>query len=347
MNSNSFFSIIVLFIFCAALTNNVQAQDDVYYTPEYNYSNDYSEGNNGGDTYITNNYYDDDEYVYYDDDDYEYRYSSRIRRFHRPFNGFNYYSPCYTDRYWYDWNNPYMWGQSIYMADPFFSPFYYWPSSGFYISFGWGNSWYRPTWRSFRNRHHHHHYYYPSYYYSYSSPWYGNHHHHYYNTGYYGYNNYGYCPTSAVYYNNSSGNIYNEGRSSNVSYGPRGDRGISSGSNSTVIGRQVVGTSGSGSYSSGSNGKTRRGNEVIKRTVTPSKGSTISTNSYEFEQNKTPSRTYDNRGTNTNTNGMISPPPSSQSSQGVTRPVEKRWTTDKKYESNTRTTRPNSNKYEI
>ena len=62
-----------------------------------------------GNTYITNNYYDEDDY-------YDYYYTSRIRRFHRDlYCGWGYYDPFYTNLYWYDYN-PYNWGVSIYMG---------------------------------------------------------------------------------------------------------------------------------------------------------------------------------------------------------------------------------------
>lgn len=79
--------------------------DDLYYDPdrdsEYNYQGNYSSGDN---TYITNSgvNYDDSEYDYYDDEEYDYYYSSRIRRFHRPYYGFSYFDPVYVDMFYYD-----------------------------------------------------------------------------------------------------------------------------------------------------------------------------------------------------------------------------------------------------
>ncbi len=57
---------------------------------------------------VVNNYY----------DDYDYYYSSRINRFHRSYNLFNYYSPVFTDTYWYTYQ-PYSWGLSIYGGSGF------------------------------------------------------------------------------------------------------------------------------------------------------------------------------------------------------------------------------------
>ena len=63
----------------------------------------------GGNTYITNNYYDDDDY-------YDYAYSSRIRRFHTSVGcGYGYYNDYYTNSYWYDYN-PWSYGVSIYLS---------------------------------------------------------------------------------------------------------------------------------------------------------------------------------------------------------------------------------------
>jgi len=55
-----------------------------------------------------------DDYVTEDVDNYDYQYASRIRRFNRSYTGFNYYSGCYVDRYYYD---PYSPGQSIYVIN--------------------------------------------------------------------------------------------------------------------------------------------------------------------------------------------------------------------------------------
>ena len=81
--------------------------DDMYYDPDsdsgtYEYSS-FDDGYDDEDTYAYNEEdydFDDDEYEYYDD--YDYHYSSRIRRFHRPYRGFNFYDPCYVDAFYYD-----------------------------------------------------------------------------------------------------------------------------------------------------------------------------------------------------------------------------------------------------
>ena len=78
---------------------------------------------------IVNNYYGD----YYEADDYyDFSYSARIRRFHRPLWSMGYYGGLYTDYYWYSYN-PYHCGMSIYnYYDPFYSPYYSWGYSGYY-----------------------------------------------------------------------------------------------------------------------------------------------------------------------------------------------------------------------
>jgi hypothetical protein len=81
-----------------------------------------------GNTYITNNYYDDDNYDFF--------YTSRMRRFYNPHQGFGWYSGIYTDPYWYGYNDPWMWGSSIYVG------------SGFFVgpTWGWSNGWCSTSW---------------------------------------------------------------------------------------------------------------------------------------------------------------------------------------------------------
>eukprot|EP01026_Neomeris_dumetosa_P071673 TRINITY_DN72559_c0_g3_i1.p1 TRINITY_DN72559_c0_g3~~TRINITY_DN72559_c0_g3_i1.p1 ORF type:complete len:371 (-),score=30.85 TRINITY_DN72559_c0_g3_i1:144-1256(-) len=78
----------------------LQAQyDDLYFDPDTDY--EYNDSD-----YAADSYQDDYEYEYDDDeyefDDYDYQYSSRIRRFHRNYYGFNYYDPVYVDVAYYD-----------------------------------------------------------------------------------------------------------------------------------------------------------------------------------------------------------------------------------------------------
>jgi len=53
---------------------------------------------------VINNYY---------DYDYDFYYSSRIKRFHSPYVTFSYYSPVFTDVFWYTYQ-PFTWGMTIY-----------------------------------------------------------------------------------------------------------------------------------------------------------------------------------------------------------------------------------------
>src|SRR4030042_7004207 len=46
-------------------------------------------------------------------DDYDYYYASRINRFHRSYAAFDYYSPVFTETYYYNYR-PFSWGISIY-----------------------------------------------------------------------------------------------------------------------------------------------------------------------------------------------------------------------------------------
>jgi len=110
---------------------------------------------NDGTRIIVNNYYADCDYYY----------SSRINRFHRSYAVFDYYSPVFTDTYWYDYR-PWSWGISIYRGgfgfnlgyspyyynnyyNRWYDPYYYDPY--FYDSYYWGYSpryysyWYTPS----------------------------------------------------------------------------------------------------------------------------------------------------------------------------------------------------------
>ena len=84
------------------------------------------------DTTEINNY--NNEYEYYD-----YSYTSRLRRFHRPLYYSNYYGSIYTDYYWYN-NDPFYCGTSIYYGynwyTPYYSPYHY---NHFYTPYFYGN----------------------------------------------------------------------------------------------------------------------------------------------------------------------------------------------------------------
>ena len=91
-----------------------------------------------GNTYVTNNYYSDDDY-------YDYAYSSRIRRFYRPMWNYGYYDSYYTNSYWYDYN-PYDYGVSIYCGYNWWAPSSWWAPSFTYFS--WGYTPYNYWWSS-------------------------------------------------------------------------------------------------------------------------------------------------------------------------------------------------------
>lgn len=153
---------------------------------------------NDGAKVIINNYY--DGYVS------DYYYSSRINRFHRSYAVFDYYSPVFTDTYWYDYD-PFSWGVSIYgggfglrlgyspyyyspyyysLYDPYYyDPYFYGSYWGYYPR--WYSYWYAPsfcwglrsllaglTWAFYRPFHYHHHFlhYYGHSYYSHNNGFY-------------------------------------------------------------------------------------------------------------------------------------------------------------------------------
>jgi hypothetical protein len=99
---------------------------------------------NDGSSTIVNNYY----------DDYDYYFSSRINRFHRSYAVFDYYSPLYTETYWYNYR-PYSRGISIYGGTgigfglSFNYPVYYsgWRYGSWYnYDYGWYDPYYGSYW---------------------------------------------------------------------------------------------------------------------------------------------------------------------------------------------------------
>lgn len=76
--------------------------DDVYYDPERNSNRTYTERRQiqpkTTPAQVEQYGYDEN----YDDEEYDYYYTSRIRRFHRPYTGFGYFDPIYVDAYYYD-----------------------------------------------------------------------------------------------------------------------------------------------------------------------------------------------------------------------------------------------------
>ncbi len=193
------------------LVGSLSAQDDLYYNPakdkvvfdDYKSSNKMTNKTNSNDSYNSreDNNYDEEEYAY--EEDYDYYYSSRIRRFQRPYYGFNFYDPVYVDMSYYD---------------PFFSPFatslIY--DNAFSFNAGYGSRWNR--WNNYGSYSPFNSYGYGGYNSFAYDPWYrGNG----YGSSYYGYNSYGagyYCPPT---WGNNYG--YNTPRdiATNSFYGPR------------------------------------------------------------------------------------------------------------------------------
>ncbi|HNJ63608.1 MAG TPA: hypothetical protein PKN57_10290, partial [Saprospiraceae bacterium] len=226
----------LVFTFVAGAAASVWAQnDDLYYDPEKDavssqdvYYDDVNNGNkdeasvarqnnnNSRPDGSSDNYKD---YSDYDDDDYEYYYSSRIKRFHRPYSGFGYFDDCYVNMYNYD---PYWTGATIYIGYDSYSDYFRWRRYQRYhnwshwgptYTWGWGyNPWGWNSWNSWGSP------WTPWGSYAYSPcPPYGN---IYINNVYYG-NNWGH----GGWYNNGwqgyyDGGHYNE-YTSNIHYGPR------------------------------------------------------------------------------------------------------------------------------
>ena len=224
----------ILFLLATALlflSNNIFAQyDDVYYDPSRSNTSttkvlrdeeveeiansiennqlDGQESNDvrasrydgveasDGNTYITNNYYDDDNYN-------DFFYTSRLRRFYQPNFGFGYWNNCYTNYYFYD-NNPMSWGNNIYS----YTPNYYWNPWGIFIGYStWGSqngwNWGRPCYSAWYDP------------YGWNSGWNNNYCGY---NGYYGYNN-GFNNGYYNGYNNGYYDGYNNGYNNNFAYG--------------------------------------------------------------------------------------------------------------------------------
>jgi uncharacterized membrane protein YgcG len=83
--------------------------DDLYFDPDRDgasYNSSSTRSNDRGSKAFDNrnattSSFDDEQYGHYDDN-YDYQYTSRIRRFHRPHHGFGYFDPVYVDMMYYD-----------------------------------------------------------------------------------------------------------------------------------------------------------------------------------------------------------------------------------------------------
>ncbi len=119
-------------IMLTGLSASAQDYDDVYLDNDN--SSNYSTGNP---RIVVNNYYDDNDFYF----------ASRINRFHRSYAVFDYYSPFYTDLYWYTYS-PVSLGLSIYRGGLGFSigynfgyPIYY-TSPYYYYDWDWYDPYY-------------------------------------------------------------------------------------------------------------------------------------------------------------------------------------------------------------
>ncbi|MCJ7447797.1 MAG: hypothetical protein MUO72_08895 [Bacteroidales bacterium] len=282
---------------------------------------------------IVNNYY----------DDYDYYYSSRINRFHRSYAAFDYYSPVFTETYWYNYR-PYSWGVSIYGGTglgfglSFNYPVYYygWNYGNWYsYDYGWYDPYYGSYWWG-----------YDPYYYSWYSPvvininfgnrwghnywgwnrhnyWGGNRHNYWYNDYrpmYNTYNNYYNYPatrySSREYPDRGRPAEYNRTNSGGVSRreaipAPDSRTGVNSGSDRV------------GSNAGINNNPTRRSAEV--RNNTGNTGNNVNTRSQNENRNQV--STPDNVRTSTGNTTSAVTQPSMSSNRRIEQPVPARSST--------------------
>lgn len=182
----------------------VEVYQDGYSNPEPDYTTTEKYVDENGTSYITNNYYEGQNYDFYGSD---YSYTSELNRWYGPSVGFSYYSPFYTS-----------------------------PGFGisFGIGFGWGYPYYYPYYSSFYNPYYYNPWYSPYYYgyYPYYNPYYygGCYGGGYYGGGYCGggyYDGYGYGYGNDYYYgprsSSSSNTSGNGGRSYKADGNVNGD----------------------------------------------------------------------------------------------------------------------------
>ncbi len=163
-----------------------------------------------GNTYIVNNYYEDDNYGYDD-----YHYTSNIYRYYYPYSGFGYYSYCYTPYYY----NPYHSGWNVGFGyccypynsgyygyyNPYYNPYYGYGYGGYYGGYYGNYGGYYGGYGGYNN----------GYYNGYNNGYYDG----YYGSGYGGYNDYngynGYSDNGHYYGpNTSTGSNTNTGSNS-------------------------------------------------------------------------------------------------------------------------------------
>ena len=146
MKLHTIYLIIILSLTSCITTTNVHYSDPNYLNSdefstyeEITQSTQQEETSNIDTNYISDNYYD-------------YHFSSRIRRFHRPMHYSGYYNGLYTDYYWYN-NDPLYCGTSIYYGynwhSPYYnySPYYYNYYNPYYADYSsyYGYNYYHPS----------------------------------------------------------------------------------------------------------------------------------------------------------------------------------------------------------
>ena len=102
---------LISIILLAAMAFPALAQyDDIYYNPDkdrpayskYKTTDDgFRQSPPPTDPINYDDEFDNEEYAYFDD--YDYYYTSRVRRFHRPYGRFDFFDPVYIDMPYYDW----------------------------------------------------------------------------------------------------------------------------------------------------------------------------------------------------------------------------------------------------
>ncbi len=182
MKMNKFSPFLMIALLAAVVTTASAQYDDVYFDPDRDAPYTYSKGkrnartvdNASSSAYDYTNAYDDSAYDFgrqsptFEDEDYDYYYTSRIRRFNRPYYGFGFFDPIYVDMAYYDpFFTP---GATVLIYDNFhsFSAFNSWrrwnrwnrfntfaswgwaPYTPFYSTWGW-NRWAAPGWNSWSN----------------------------------------------------------------------------------------------------------------------------------------------------------------------------------------------------
>ena len=84
--------LILLITSCKSL--NYAQNDDVYYSPKKVSATEQTTDTIKNNNYVTNEQFNYDNY-------YDYEYSTRIKRFHNSYLGYDYYNSYYTNSYWY------------------------------------------------------------------------------------------------------------------------------------------------------------------------------------------------------------------------------------------------------